>query len=83
MVSNQLSETLEKHGCQKMDALGKTFDPNLHEAIQMQPSAEYEANSVSWVARTGYQYHDRVLRTAQVFVSTGAPETAAEPEANE
>lgn len=73
MVSSQLSEVLSKHHCQKIEALGKAFDPNLHEAIQMQPSAEYETNTVSLEARTGYQYHDRVLRTSQVFVSTGNP----------
>ena len=73
MVSSQLSEVLGKHHCQKIEALGKAFDPNLHEAIQMQPSTEYEANTVSLEARTGYQYHDRVLRTSQVFVSTGNP----------
>ena len=75
MVATQLESVLEKHHCKKIDALGKPFDPNLHEAIQMQPSADYEANHVSLETRTGYQFHDRVLRTSQVFVSTGKPAT--------
>ncbi|MEC9092793.1 MAG: nucleotide exchange factor GrpE [Planctomycetota bacterium] len=74
MVSIQLESVLEKNQCKKIDALGKPFDPNLHEAIQMQPSDEYAANHVSLEVRTGYQFHDRVLRTAQVFVSTGSPQ---------
>ena len=74
MVSSQLESVLGKHQCKKIDALGKPFDPNFHEAIQMQPSDEYETNHVSLEVRTGYQFHDRVLRTAQVFVSTGSPQ---------
>lgn len=73
MVSRQLESVLEKHHCRKIDALGKPFDPNCHEAVQMQPSTEYPANHVMYVTRPGYQCHDRVLRTAQVFVSTGPP----------
>lgn len=73
MVASQLETVLEKHDCRKIDALGQPFDPNLHEAIQMQPSEKFDANHVSLEARTGYQYHDRVLRTSQVFVSTGNP----------
>ena len=71
MVLKQFNEVLGKHECRKIDALGKPFDPNLHEAIQMQPSDQFAANHVSLEARTGYQLHDRVLRTSQVFVSTG------------
>ena len=71
MVSSQLESVLEKNHCRRIVALGEPFDPNLHEAIQMQPSDQYEANLVSLEARTGFQLHDRVLRTAQVFVSTG------------
>ena len=73
MVTGELDAILEKYQCKKIVSLGQPFDPNLHEAIQMQPSEEFAANLVSLEARTGYQYHDRVLRTAQVFVSTGSP----------
>lgn len=71
MVANQLESILDKHHCHKIQALGQPFDPNLHEAIQMQPSPDVEPNHVSLETRTGYQLHDRVLRTSQVFVSTG------------
>jgi len=75
MVATQLCELLDQNGCQKISALGEAFDPNVHEAIQMQPSDQYEANQVSQEIRTGYRLHERVVRPAQVFVSTGpAPE---------
>ena len=71
MVSSQISKVLEDHGCKKIEAVGQTFDPNLHQALQMQPSDEHEANIVMQDLRAGFQLHDRLIRPAQVFVSTG------------
>ena len=71
MVSGQISKVLESHGCKKIDAVGQTFDPNLHQALQMQPSDEHPANTVMQDLRAGFQLHDRLIRPAQVFVSTG------------
>ena len=75
MVANQITTILQNHGCQKIDALGQPFDPNLHQAVQMQPSAEYAANMVMQELRSGYRLHDRVIRPTQVFVSTGPAES--------
>jgi len=74
MVVDLLESILTKHGCQKIDAAGKPFDPNLHEAVQMQPNEEFPANHVSLEVRPGYMLHERVIRPTQVFVSTGKPE---------
>ena len=74
MVAAQIGTMLEKHGCKKIEAVGTAYDPNLHQALQMQPSEEYEANTVMMDLRSGFQLHDRVLRPSQVFVSTGAPQ---------
>ena len=71
MVSAQISKVLEDHGCKKIDAVGQTFDPNLHQALQMQPSDEHPVNTVMEDLRAGFQLHDRLIRPAQVFVSTG------------
>lgn len=71
MVSAQISKVLEDHGCKKIDAVGQTFDPNLHQALQMQPSADHPTNTVMQDLRAGFQLHDRLIRPAQVFVSTG------------
>lgn len=72
LVAQQITATLEKHGCKKIAAAGEPFDPNLHQALQMQPSDQFEANTVMQDLRPGFQLHDRVLRPSQVFVSTGS-----------
>ncbi len=71
MVAGQISAVLENHGCKKIEALGEPFDPNLHQAIQMQASDEYPEQTVMQELRSGYRLHDRVVRPSQVFVSTG------------
>ena len=71
MVSTQISKVLEDHGCKKIDAVGQPFDPNLHQALQMQASDEHPANTVMQDLRPGFQLHDRLIRPTQVFVSTG------------
>ncbi|HWB13668.1 MAG TPA: nucleotide exchange factor GrpE [Pirellulales bacterium] len=72
MVSQQLEGVLARHHCQRIDALHQPFDPHLHAAILQQPSSEHPPNTVIQVAQDGYQLHDRVLRPAQVIVSTAA-----------
>lgn len=48
---------------------GDSFDPNLHEAISMQPSRDYEPNKVLMVAQRGFTLQERLLRPARVIVS--------------
>jgi len=69
MVAQSLIAALAKHGCQRIDALHKPFDPAYHQAISQQPSAEYPPSTVILVAQDGYRLHDRVVRPAQVIVS--------------
>lgn len=76
MVAQQISSILENHGCKKIESLGVPFDPNLHQAVQMQPSEEFPPNVVMQELRSGFQLHDRVIRPSQVFVSTGKPQPA-------
>lgn len=73
MVAQQMLTFLDQHACQPIPAAGALFDPHLHEAIGQMPSAEVAAGYVAFVARIGYRLHDRVVRPAQVMVSTGAP----------
>jgi molecular chaperone GrpE len=70
MVAQSLIAALAKHGCQRIDALHKPFDPTYHQAISQQPSDEYPPGTVILVAQDGYRLHDRVVRPAQVIVST-------------
>lgn len=71
LVTSQIMESLNKRDCKPIEAQGQPFDPNLHQALQMQPSEEHPANTIIQDLRTGYVLHDRVLRPSQVFVSTG------------
>jgi molecular chaperone GrpE len=73
LVRQQLETILKNHQCLPIDPLNQPFDPNFHQAILQQPSAEVPAGNVSMVTQTGYQLHDRVVRPAQVIVSSGPP----------
>ena len=77
MVSLQLTTYLEQHLCRRIAAVGEPFDPHRHEAISQESSNEYPPGVVTRLTRHGYQLHDRVIRPAQVMVSTGAPQLAA------
>lgn len=73
MLAQKLKVALAGHGLAEVSPLGKTFDPNLHEAIAQQPSADVPADAVAAVVRTGYTLNGRLVRAASVVVSTGAP----------
>lgn len=73
LVKQQLHAILTQHKCEPIDADGQEFDPHFHQAILQQPSAEVPAGHVMLVAQSGYKIHDRVVRPAQVIVSSGPP----------
>ncbi|QNV04825.1 nucleotide exchange factor GrpE [Shewanella algae] len=62
---------VEKFGVKQIDPMGKAFNPEQHQAIGMQPSAEFPANTVMLVMQKGYQLNERLLRPAMVMVSKG------------
>ena len=70
LVQKQLNDLLEENGLQAIEAEGKKFDPNLHEAIAHEPSDAPE-ETVIRQARRGYRLKDRLLRPARVVVSSG------------
>src|SRR5436305_11442284 len=71
LVQKQLNDLLAENGLQPIEAEGKTFDPNLHEAIAHEPSNEYPEEIVMRQTRRGYRFKDRLLRPAKVVVSSG------------
>ncbi len=78
MVSRQIADFLRESGVQEIEVLGKAFDPNLHEAVAQEASAEIAEGIVIRVTRRGYKLKDRLLRAASVIVSSGpAPATEA------
>jgi molecular chaperone GrpE len=71
MVVKQLDDTLAKYQVREIPAAGELFDPNFHEAISQMQSEDVESGLVAVVAQTGFQMHERVIRPAQVVVSSG------------
>ncbi|MEM7009993.1 MAG: nucleotide exchange factor GrpE [Verrucomicrobiota bacterium] len=83
MVYKQIEDFLSDQGVEEVPAEGKPFDPNLHEAVQQQASDEVENGVILSVIRRGYKLHDRLLRAANVVVSTGPAAAEEEGEAEE
>jgi molecular chaperone GrpE len=69
LIYRKLQSILETLGITEIEALGKPFDPNLHDAISQDEDGSYEADYVIEVVRKGYRYGDRVLRPAMVRVA--------------
>jgi molecular chaperone GrpE len=67
----QMVSALQKAGVTPIEAVGKEFDPNYHEAIGHAESSEHPANTVAEEVQRGYLMHDRVLRPTLVKVSQG------------
>ncbi len=65
----QLSTTMAQYGVEELDPLGEPFDPELHEAMTMQPSTDAEPGSVLTVFQKGYTLNGRLLRPARVVVA--------------
>ena len=78
LVQRELLTVLGQHGVTRVAAVGKPFDPAVHEAMAQAPDATVELNTVLEELQTGYQLRDRLLRPARVIVAK-APEGAAEP----
>lgn len=70
MVLESLQNGLLNEGITEIPALGETFDPQVHQAVQTMPADEdHPADTVVEVLQKGYQLHDRVLRAAMVIVA--------------
>ena len=71
MVSKQFQDFLSEVGAQPIDAVGRKFDPNLHEAISQEENEQVPEGVVIRQVRRGYKLKDRLLRPANVVVSKG------------
>ena len=69
-----LSTTLERFGIEELNPEGEPFDPEMHEAMTMQPSADAEPGSIVTVVQKGYALNGRLLRPARVVVAAEMPE---------
>jgi molecular chaperone GrpE len=64
-----LTQTLERFGVRRIEALGQNFDPNLHEAVAQEVAPSQPSGTITRVMEEGYMIDDRLLRPARVFVS--------------
>ncbi|MBT8106638.1 MAG: nucleotide exchange factor GrpE [Gammaproteobacteria bacterium] len=67
-----LTAVLSQFGIEEVDPAGEPFDPELHEAISVQPSDDIEPGSVVTVVQKGYTLNGRLLRPAMVIVAADA-----------
>jgi molecular chaperone GrpE len=68
MVRNQFLDVLKQNGLVQVEALGKKFDPNFHEALSQAPAEGKEDEVVLQVYQPGYTLNGRLLRAAKVVV---------------
>lgn len=77
MVSKQMEDFLGNHGATPVPAIGEAFDPNVHEAVKEEPSADVEEGKIIFELRRGYRMGERLLRAATVVVSSGPEKSDA------
>lgn len=69
LIYQDLMKLLKSHGVEEIKEVGEDFDPNLHHAVIMEESDEYEEGKVIEVLQTGYKIEDKLVRPAMVKVS--------------
>jgi molecular chaperone GrpE len=69
MIHQQLKAAMSAAGLEEIEANGKAFDPNLHEALSQQESVDVPEGQVVQQVRKGYKLRDRLLRPASVVVA--------------
>lgn len=70
LVHKQVIETLQKLGMEEIEAEGREFDPNFHEAVMQTPTNEHPEHTIINVLQKGYKMGDKVLRPSLVNVAT-------------
>jgi molecular chaperone GrpE len=73
LVYDGLVKTLADHGAQPIDSIGEPFDANVHEALAQLPSETVEEGLILNEVKRGWLLHGKLLRAAQVVVSSGKP----------
>ena len=69
MIQQQLRQALAEAGLEEINATGQPFDPNYHEAVSQQESAEVPEGHVLQQLRKGFKLRERLLRPATVIVA--------------
>ncbi|WP_417348326.1 nucleotide exchange factor GrpE [Ferrimonas sp.] len=69
---------VDKFGIKEIDPMGQPFNPDQHQAMAMQPSEEFPANTVMAVMQKGYELNGRLLRPAMVMISKGSDQPSVD-----
>lgn len=69
LINSRMHETLKKMGLEPMDTVGKTFDPNLHQAVERVETGEAEDQTILAEFQKGYTFKGKLLRPAMVKVA--------------
>jgi len=69
LVFKNFTKVLNEQGVKRIEAKGKPFDFNLHEALMQQPSADFPPHTVLEEIEPGYIYKDKVIKHSKVIVS--------------
>lgn len=69
LIYKQLADTLKDMGVEEIEAEGKEFDPELHNAVMHEENDEYDENVIIEVLQKGYKFHDTVIRHSLVKVA--------------
>lgn len=80
LIYKQLLDNVTRLGVERVDPLGKPFDPHLHQAMDRTETTEHVDGAILQVFQPGYVFHGRVLRPAVVRVAvhpSGASKEAA------
>jgi molecular chaperone GrpE len=76
IIKKQFRSLLEKkYGVKNIEAVGKEFDPNLHDAVMVEETGKYEKDTVIEDLQKGYVMHDRIIRPSKVKVAKAAEKT--------
>jgi len=79
LVYDHMVDALKSHGVEKIEAAGKPFDPELHEAMMQRAEEDKENNRILEVFQPGYTLNGQVLRPAKVIVNKLPEEAPAAP----
>lgn len=71
LIYNKFMKTLDDQGVKKIEAIGKPFDVEFHEALMQRADESVPPHTVLDELETGYLYKDRVIRHSKVIVSEG------------
>ena len=69
LIYKQLLDSVTKLGAERIDPLGKAFDPHLHQAVDRAETTEHDDGTILQVFQPGYVFHGRMLRPAMVRVA--------------